>query len=89
MPELRRSWVQLRKGLGSVARMSISSSPGSNLTPGFFISLLKYLLGIILIFIFRACNNQIWTKRIRLDFLSKLSGLKPDFMLTLCNFFQL
>ena len=51
-------------GLISVVQRPISSNPGLNFNPAFFISLFKSLLGKIFTILFRTSNDQIASKKI-------------------------
>ena len=50
--------------LGPVVQRPISSNPGLNFNPAFFISLFKSLLGKIFTILFRTSNDQIASKKI-------------------------
>ena len=50
--------------LGPVVQRLISTNPGLNLNPGFYISLFKSHFGIILPNVFRAFNYKIVVKKI-------------------------
>ena len=73
----------LRDFLGSVVRRPISATPRLNFNLGFFIPSLKCLFRIIFCVLIGASNSHILDKRIRLNFVLKLSGLKSDFTLIL------
>ena len=68
---------------GPVVQKLISSNPGLNCNPPFFISLFKSLLGKIFTILLRTSNNQIASKKIWTEFLLKFSDLKSNFTLTL------
>ena len=68
---------------GPVIQKLISSNPGLNCNPPFFISLFKSLLGKIFTILLRTSNNQIASKKIWTEFLLKFSDLKSNFTLTL------
>ena len=68
---------------GSVVQRLISTNPGLNCNPAFFISLFKSILGKIFTILFRTSNDQIASKNIWTEFLSKFSDLKSNFTLTL------
>ena len=50
--------------LGPVVQRPISSNPGLNFNPAFFISLFKSLFGKIFTILFRTSNDQIASKKI-------------------------
>ena len=52
------------KYLGPVVQRPISSSPGLNFNPAFFISLFKSLFGKIFTILFRTSNDQLASKKI-------------------------
>ena len=71
------------KDQGPVVQRLISANPGLNCNPAFFISLFKSILGKIFTILFRTSNDQIASKNIWTEFLSKFSDLKSNFTLTL------
>ena len=50
--------------LGPLVQRLISSNPGLNFNPAFFISLFKSLFGKIFTILFRTSNDQIASKKI-------------------------
>ena len=86
--QFSRNWGDRRQNTfqiipGSVVRRLISANPRLNFNLDFFIPLFKCLVGIVFRVLYRASNNHIIDKKIRLNFLRKLSDLKLDFTLTL------
>ena len=53
-----------KRDQGPVVQRPISSNPGLNFNPAFFISLFKSLLGKIFTILFRTSNDQIASKKI-------------------------
>ena len=68
---------------GPIVRRLISANPRLNFNLDFFFPLFKCFVGMVFLVLYRASNNHILDKRIRLNFLLKLSDLKSDFTLTL------
>ena len=59
-----RSLVPFSNCQGPVVQRPISSNPGLNFNPAFFISLFKSLFGKIFTILFRTSNDQIASKKI-------------------------
>ena len=62
--------------LGPVVQRPISSNPGLNFNPAFFISLFKSLLGKVFTILFRTSNDQIASKKIWTEF--SLKVFRPE-----------
>ena len=74
--EKGKTCTVLAKLLGPVVQRPISSNPGLNFNPAFFISLFKSLLGKIFTILFRTSNDQIASKKIWTEF--SLKVFRPE-----------
>ena len=68
--------AQIIRVQGPVVQRPISSNPGLNFNPAFFISLFKSLFGKIFTILFRTSNDQIASKKIWIEF--SLKVFRPE-----------